>query len=57
MNIKQTFRLSKKTLDTRTIKRKADCCLLIGAIEKAYSDYRSVADLFKSQNDHLWHAG
>lgn len=51
------LRISKKLIDLRTIKRKADCCLLLGAIEKAYNDHRSVADALKSQNDILWHAG
>jgi len=30
---------------------------LLGAIEKAYQDYRRVADVLKSQNDLIWHAG
>ncbi len=51
------FRLPKKLIDARTIKRKADCCLLLGAIEKSYQDYRRVADVLKSQNDTIWHAG
>lgn len=51
------LRTSKKLLDLRTIKRKADCCLLLGAIEKAYNDLRGVADALKSQNDNIWHAG
>lgn len=50
-------RIPKKLIDIRTIKRKADCCLLLGAIEKAYTDLRSVADALKSQNDTIWHAG
>lgn len=50
-------RFPKKLIDTRILKRKSDCCLLLGAMEKAYQDYGNAADAFKSQNDLIWHAG
>ena len=51
------FRSMKKLTDARILKRKADCCLLMGAVDKAYHDYRRAAEALKSQNDSLWHAG
>ena len=44
-------------MDARILKRKADCCLLLGAAEKAYQDYRRAGDALKSQNDDPWYAG
>ncbi|CAF0721845.1 unnamed protein product [Rotaria sp. Silwood1] len=49
-------KLSKKIIDSRTIKRKGDCCLLLGAIEKAYQDYQRAAEALKTQNDSIWFA-
>ncbi len=51
------FRLPKKLIDSRTIKRKGDCCLLLGSFEKAEQSYRRAADALKSQHDPIWHAG
>ncbi|CAF0754356.1 unnamed protein product [Rotaria sordida] len=47
---------SKKLIDTRTIKRKGDCCLLLGAIDKGYQDYHRAGDALKTQNDSMWFA-
>lgn len=52
-----SFRLPKKILEARTIKRKADCCLLLGSTERAYQEYRRAAEALKSQNDSLWSGG
>ena len=51
------FRLAKKLLDARIIKRKADCCLLLGLTERAYQEYRRAAEALKTQNDWIWNAG
>jgi hypothetical protein len=29
----------------------------LGAIEKAFQDYRRAADVLRTQNDAIWHAG
>ncbi|CAF3328118.1 unnamed protein product [Rotaria socialis] len=49
-------KLSKKIIEARTIKRKGDCCLLFGAIEKAQQDYHRAAEALKTQNDTIWFA-
>ncbi|CAF4965204.1 unnamed protein product, partial [Rotaria socialis] len=50
-------KLSKKIIEARTIKRKGDCCLLFGAMEKAQQDYHRAAEALKTQNDTIWLAG
>ncbi|CAF2042514.1 unnamed protein product [Rotaria magnacalcarata] len=47
-------KLSKKIIEARTIKRKGDCCLLLGAMEKAQQDYQRAAEALKTQNDTIW---
>ncbi|CAF2358097.1 unnamed protein product [Rotaria sp. Silwood2] len=49
-------KLSKKLIDSRTLKRKGDCCLLLGAIEKAYQECHRAAETLKNQNDSIWFA-
>ncbi|UJR26188.1 hypothetical protein I4U23_007531 [Adineta vaga] len=49
-------KLPKKTIEARIIKRKADCFLLLGAVERAQQTYRRAAEALKNQNDSVWHA-
>ncbi|CAF4053278.1 unnamed protein product, partial [Adineta steineri] len=49
-------KLGKKIIDARVLKRKADCYLLLGSVDRAQQTYRRAAEALKSQNDILWHA-
>ena len=47
----------KKTFEAKISKRKADCCLLFGSIDRAHQEYQRAAEMLKSQNDSILNAG
>ncbi|CAF0978718.1 unnamed protein product [Adineta ricciae] len=49
-------KLSRKTIEARILKRKGDCYLLLGAIERSLHTYRRAIEALKTQNDTIWHA-